>query len=270
MITHPMEGVDGDAQGRPGELTRRRYIRFAEGGAGLIWFEATAVVDEGRANPRQLLLTTETAAYLKALLQNTLKVSENIFGSDRRPYTVLQLTHSGRYSMPTSKPQPIIATSNPFLDAKTPATKRIITDEELEELEDRFAEAALLASEIGFDAVDIKSCHRYLLSELLSAFTREGLYGGSFENRTRFLINVIDKIRTQPACGIDVAVRMNAYDSIPHPYGWGVNEDNYRRVRMSEPIRLAKLLRDRGVELINISAGNPYYNPRLSPPDFPG
>jgi len=269
MITHPMEGVDGDGQGRPGDLTRRRYIRFAEGGAGLIWFEATAVVNEGRANPRQLLLTRETATYFRAMLQNTLKVSNNIFGSDNQPYTVLQLTHSGRYSVPFSKPQPIVAATNPFLDAKTSATKRIITDEELEELEDRFVEAALLASEIGFDAVDIKSCHRYLLSELLSAYTREGLYGGSFENRTRFLINVIDKIHAQPACKVDVAVRMNAHDSIPYPYGWGVKEDNYRQVEVSEPIRLAKLLRDRGVELINISAGNPYYNPHVGRPyDF--
>jgi 2,4-dienoyl-CoA reductase-like NADH-dependent reductase (Old Yellow Enzyme family) len=269
MITHPMEGVDGDAQGRPRELTRRRYIRFAEGGAGLIWFEATAVVNEGRANPRQLLLTRETATDIRALLQNTLKVSKNIYGSDCQPYTVLQLTHSGRYSNPSSKPHPIVAATNPFLDPKTPATKRIITDDELEELEDRFVEAALLASEIGFDAVDIKSCHRYLISELLSAYTREGLYGGSFENRTRLLINVIDKIRAQPACEVDVAVRMNAHDSIPHPYGWGVNEDNYRQVEISEPIRLAKLLRDRGVELINISAGNPYYNPHVGRPyDF--
>lgn len=266
MITHPMEGVDGDDQGRPGELTRRRYIRFAEGGAGLIWFEATAVVNEGRASPRQLLLTRKTATDFKALLQNTLKVSEKTYGSDRIPYTVLQLTHSGRYSKPSSKPQPLTASTNPFLDDKIPAPKRIITDEELAQLEDRFVEAALLASEIGFDAVDIKSCHRYLISELLSAYTREGLYGGSFENRTRFLINIIDKIRAQAAGEIDVAVRMNAHDSIPHPYGWGVDKDDCRRVELSEPIRLAKLLQDRGVNLINISAGNPYYNPHVGRP----
>ena len=269
MVIHPMEGADGDEQGRPAELTRRRYIRFAEGGAGLIWFEATAVVEEGKANPRQLKLCKETAKDFKALLQNTLEVTAKKYGSDHRPYTVLQLTHSGRYSKPSAKPQPIVATSNPHLEGKISSQKRIITDEELAQLEDRYVEAALLASEIGFDAVDLKSCHRYLISELLSAFTREGLYGGSFENRTRFLINIIDKIRAQPACAIDVAVRMNAYDSIPHPYGWGVNVDNCRHVELTEPIRLAKLLRDRGVNLINISAGNPYYNPHVGRPyDF--
>ena len=53
LAVHPMEGCDGDSQGRPGKLTLRRYERFAAGGAGLIWAEATAVVPEGRANPRQ-------------------------------------------------------------------------------------------------------------------------------------------------------------------------------------------------------------------------
>jgi 2,4-dienoyl-CoA reductase-like NADH-dependent reductase (Old Yellow Enzyme family) len=269
MVIHPMEGADGDEQGRPAELTRRRYTRFAEGGAGLIWFEATAVVEEGKANPRQLKLSKDTAKDFKALLQNTLSVAKKKYGSDRRPYTVLQLTHSGRYSKPSEKPQPIVAISNPHLEGKVSAQKRIIADQELEALEDRFVEAALLASEIGFDAVDLKSCHRYLISELLSAYTRKGPYGGSFENRTRFLINIVETIHSQPACEIDVAVRMNAYDSIPHPYGWGVNAQNCHQVELSEPIRLAKLLRDRGVNLINISAGNPYYNPHVGRPyDF--
>ena len=266
MVNHPMEGADGDERGRPQELTRRRYIRFAEGGAGLIWFEATAVVAEGRANPRQLLLSEETAKDFQAMLQETLKSAENAYGSDHRPYTVLQLTHSGRYSKPFAKMQPIVAAASPPLEGHVSASLRIITDDELAALEDRYAKAAWLASEIGFDAVDIKSCHRYLVSELLSAHTREGIYGGSFENRTRFLTNIIDKIKAYPACEIDIAVRMNSFDSIPHPYGWGISEQNYHRIDLSEPIRLAQLIRDRGVGLINISAGNPYYNPHVGRP----
>jgi 2,4-dienoyl-CoA reductase-like NADH-dependent reductase (Old Yellow Enzyme family) len=262
MVNHPMEGADGDAQGRPQELTRRRYLRFAEGGTGLIWFEATAVVAEGKANPRQLLLSKETAKDFKALLQETMEAAVNTYGSGHRPYTVLQLTHSGRYSKPVAKMQPIVAAPNPPLEGHVSTSQRIITDEELSALEDRYAEAAALATEIGFDAVDIKSCHRYLVSELLAAHTREGDYGGNFENRTRFLINIVDKIKAHPACEIDIAVRMNGFDSIPHPYGWGSNE----QIDLSEPIRLAKLLRDRGVGLINISAGNPYYNPHVGRP----
>ena len=191
MVVQPMEGCDGDKDGKPAELTRRRYIRFAEGGAGLIWFEATAIVAEGRANPRQLLINKDTLRDLTSLLQDALKAAVNKNGSDRKPYSVLQLTHSGRYSKPVSKPQPIIAATNPYLDKKIPAQKHIITDAQLEKLEDQYVEAAAMAAEIGFDAVDIKSCHRYLISELLAAHTREGSYGGSFENRTRFLINIV-------------------------------------------------------------------------------
>lgn len=269
MVVHPMEGCDGDPDGRPSELTRRRYIRFAEGGAGLVWFEATAIVAEGRANPRQLLITKDNVTYLRTLLQEALNAAVNKNGSDRKPYTVLQLTHSGRYSRPISKPQPIIATTNPYLDKKIPAQKHIITDAQLEKLEDRYVEATVVAAEIGFDAVDIKSCHRYLISELLSAHTREGAYGGSFENRTRFLLNIIAKIQKKLSDAFDVTVRMNAYDGMPYPYGWGVDPQDDRQADLTEPIRLVKLLRDRGVKLMNISSGNPYYNPHINRPyDF--
>ena len=269
MVVQPMEGCDGDKDGKPAELTRRRYIRFAEGGAGLIWFEATAIVAEGRANPRQLLINKDTLRDLTSLLQDALKAAVNKNGSDRKPYSVLQLTHSGRYSKPVSKPQPIIAATNPYLDKKIPAQKHIITDAQLEKLEDQYVEAAAMAAEIGFDAVDIKSCHRYLISELLAAHTREGSYGGSFENRTRFLINIVRKIRKKLPEAIDVTVRMNAYDGIPYPYGWGVDPQDNRQADLTEPIRLVKLLRDSDVKLMNISSGNPYYNPHINRPyDF--
>lgn len=266
LVNHPMEGADGDEQGRPQELTRRRYVRLAEGGTGMIWFEATAVIEEGKANPRQLLLSNETAKDFQALLQDTLKASKQSYGSHHRPYTVLQLTHSGRYSKPFAKMQPIVAAVNPPLERRLTVSPRIITDEDLAALEDRFAAAATLASEIGFDAVDVKSCHRYLVSELLSAHTREGLYGGNFENRTRFLINIIEKIKSNPACEIDIAVRMNGFDTIAHPYGWGNSLQDYHQIDLSEPIRLAQLLRDRGICLINITAGNPYFNPHIGRP----
>ena len=269
MVVHPMEGCDGNPDGRPADLTRRRYIRFAEGGAGLVWFEATAIVAEGRANPRQLLITKDTVKDLRALLQEALNAAVNKNGSDRKPYTVVQLTHSGRYSKPIAKPRPIVAVTNPYLDERIPAPKQIITDAQLEELEDQYVAAAVMAAEIGYDAVDIKSCHRYLISELLAAHTREGAYGGSFENRTRFLLNIVAKIRKKLHDAIDVTVRMNAYDGLPYPYGWGVDPQDNRQTDLSEPIRLVKLLRDMGVKLMNISGGNPYYNPHINRPwDF--
>lgn len=268
LAAQPMEGCDGMADGRPGELTLRRYRRFAKGGAGLIWFEATAVVNEGRANPCQLYLSHDNINDFRILLTDTLKAAENKYGSDRKPYTVLQLTHSGRYSRPVNEPRPVIAVNNPYLDKRfsDEIISHVISDEELEKLEDNFADAAVMAGDIGFDAVDIKSCHGYLNSELLTARMREGDYGGSFENRTRFLVNIIDKIQARTCGELEITLRLTGYDALPYPYGWGVNRMDSRIYDPAEPVRLVKLLSEKGLKLINISAGNPYYNPHIGRP----
>lgn len=267
LVVHPMEGCDGTAEGQPDKLTIRRYERFAAGGAGLLWFEATAVVPEARANPRQLLLVRENAAGFRALLSHSLEVAREANGPAFRPVTVIQLTHSGRYSRPVDRPAPILAHHDGLLDKHQgiPEDHPLITDEELDRLQDRYVEAAKLAQEIGFDAVDIKSCHRYLLSELLAAHTRPGKYGGSFENRTRFLLSVIDRLRKEVP-DIMVTTRLNVYDGHPYPWGWGVSKEDPRIPDLSEPLELVKLLWQKGVRLINVSAGNPYFSPHINRP----
>ena len=262
LAINPMEGCDGMADGRPDELTRRRYKRFGAGGAGLVWYEATAVVNEGRANPRQLYINDDTKKDFALSLEEIHKAASDAGHS--RPYTVLQLTHSGRYSKPGSAPAPIVAVSNPFLDTSAPM--HVITDEELEQLEDKYVEAAEMATEIGFDAVDIKSCHTYLLSELLSAHTREGRYGGSFENRTRAVCNIIDKIRNKVGNRLTLAVRLSAYNQLAYPYSWGGDRNDYHKPDLTEPIQLMKILWEKGVQLFGISVGSPYYNPHLTRP----
>jgi 2,4-dienoyl-CoA reductase (NADPH2) len=264
LAIHPLEGCDSTPDGRPSELTFRRYQRFAEGGAGLIWFEATAVVPEGKANPRQLLLNEENLSAFEELVRRMEQVAAAAYGPAHRPVTVLQLTHSGRYG----KPVPVIATHEETLDAKLglPPDYPLISDEELEALEDRFVEAAKLAHQAGFQAVDIKACHRYLASELLTAHTRPGRYGGSFENRTRFLINIVEKIQKQVGNGLTLAVRLNAYDGLPYPHGWGVSQEDVAQEDLAEPIRLVRLLYDKGVRMVSVSAGVPHYNPHVSRP----
>ncbi len=266
IVIHPMEGCDGTEEGKPDELTFRRYERFAGGGAGLLWMEATAVVNEGRANPRQIYINSKNLHAFKDLYKIIKQTANREFGDNHNPYTVLQLTHSGRYSKPLGKPAPIIAAQNKYLDPYLPDDYLVITDSQLEELEDKFVEAAILAKEVGFDAIDIKSCHRYLNSELLSAFTREGKYGGSFENRTRFLLNIVDKIKYRLGDTLDITLRMNAYDAIPYPYGWGVSQEDFNKPDLREPIKLIKLLYKKGVKLVNLSCGNPYYNPHVGRP----
>lgn len=263
LAISPMEGCDGTTDGRPSDLTHRRYSRFAEGGAGLLWFEATAVVNEGRANPRQLLLTEQNKEEYAVLLERAHTVAAK--AGHERPFTVLQLTHSGRNSRPGSFPAPIVAAANPYLDTKFSKVD-VISDEELTKLENSFVAAAEMAAEAGFDAVDVKACHGYLVAELLSAATREGRYGGSFENRIRFLCNVIDKIKAKLGDKIGTAVRLGVFDQVPRPYGWGVSQEDYHKPDFSEPAELVKILWKKGVKLFNISLGNPYYNPHLTRP----
>lgn len=262
LAIHPMEGCDGTADGLPSELTIRRYERFARGGAGLLWFEATAVVGEGRANPRQLQINEHTQAALAGMLNRSLQAASE--AGNVRPYTVLQLTHSGRNSKPGDGSMPVIATHAAHLEARLPPVFHMITDEELARLEEQYVQAAELAAEAGFDAVDIKCCHGYLLSELLAGYNRPGCYGGSFDNRTRMLVNIIDKVKSRLGNKLQIAVRLGVYDGVPN--GWGVDRTDYRKPEFTEPVRLVQLLAEKGVGLFNITVGNPYYNPHVNRP----
>jgi NADPH-dependent glutamate synthase beta subunit-like oxidoreductase/2,4-dienoyl-CoA reductase-like NADH-dependent reductase (Old Yellow Enzyme family) len=276
LAVHPMEGCDGDSEGRPGKLTVRRYQRFAAGGAGLIWGEATAVVGEARANPRQLWFNEKSKDSFGELIAMMRQVAAESMGPGHRPVIVAQLTHSGRYSRPGGDGGPMIAQRDPYRDAlvpqiepnpnaksKIPDDWPIVTDEYLDKLQDSYVEAARIAFEAGFDAVDVKSCHGYLINELFACHNREGKYGGSFENRTRFLLEVIDKIHRELGEDKPITTRMGIYDAIPYPYGWGVDKDDYTKPDLTEPKKLIALLRERGVKLINITIANPYYNPHI-------
>lgn len=268
MAVQPMEGCDGKADGAPDELTIRRYKRFGAGGAGLLWFEATAVVPEGRANPRQLWIRPETKDAFARLLEDSRRAASGSMGADHRPFAVLQLTHSGRYSKPGKSFAPIIAQHDPLLDPTrgTLPDQPVITDDELDALQDMYVGAARMAFEAGFDAVDVKACHRYLINELLASHKREGRYGGSYENRTRFLKTVIGRIFDEVGRDKIVTTRMNIHDAHPYPYGWGMDPNEPMRPNLEEPKRLIRELYDMGVRLIDITMGNPYFNPHVNRP----
>jgi len=279
LAVHPMEGCDGDSQGRPGKLTLRRYERFAAGGAGLIWAEATAVVPEGRANPRQLWLHEKNKDSFAAMVKMMRQAAVKSMGPGHQPVIVLQLTHSGRYSKPEGTANPIIAQRDPYRDPLAPQQKPdpnrksripddwpLVTDDYLDKLQDAYVEAARIAFEVGFDAVDVKSCHGYLINELFGCRNRNGKYGGSFENRTRFPLEVIDKIHRELGEDAVVAMRLGIYDAIPYPYGWAVDEKDYTKPDLAEPKKLIGLLRQRGLRLINVTIANPYYNPHVGRP----
>ena len=290
LAIHPMEGCDGTPLGEPDTLTFRRYERFGRGGAKLIWFEATAVVPEGRANPRQLLLNDANAKSLQLLLDRTRAAHREVYGSIDDLVVVLQLTHSGRYSYP----RPLICQRHPVLDPMTflDAGQRVpiapdyplMDDGSIEQLEDRYAAAARLAGAIGFNGVDIKLTHGYFGNELLGAKTREGRYGGSLHNRTRFVRNVMEKIKAATGNHFLLASRIGVFDGVPYrrgadnrrgeawpcplPYrhGFGVNEQRPQEPDLTEPKQVIAILKQSGVSLINVSMGNPYTNPHIERP----
>jgi 2,4-dienoyl-CoA reductase-like NADH-dependent reductase (Old Yellow Enzyme family) len=265
LAVQPMEGFDSSPAGAPGELTFRRYRRYAEGGNGLIWFEACSISPSGRSNPSQLLIRKATLQDFQRLVEITRRAAIERFGLSHDPYLVLQLTHSGRFSRNEAQTKPKVARFNPHFD-KSIGDVEVVRDAELAGIRDQFVAAAVLAQQAGFDAVDIKACHGYLLHELLSAFTRTNSdYGGEFEGRTRLLLEIVGQIR-RAAPGLSLAVRLNATDGIPFPFGFGVDRSESAQPDLSEPLRLQQLLIDAGCVLFNITAGIPFFVPHLGRP----
>jgi 2,4-dienoyl-CoA reductase-like NADH-dependent reductase (Old Yellow Enzyme family) len=282
----PMEGWDGTRDGRPTDLVRRRWARFGESGAKLIWGgEAVAVRDDGRANPHQLVLNADTAEDIAALRRILVESHAARYGNTDDLLIGLQLTHSGRFARPNDKKrmEPRIAYPHPILNAKfgLPADHPVLSDDEIGALIDDFGAAAALAEAAGFDFVDLKHCHGYLGHELLSAVDRTGKYGGSFENRTRFLRELVAVVR-QRAPRLEIGVRLSAFDWLPFRSGAdrvGVPESYtgaYRYafggdgtgtgVDLTEPSAFLALCAALDIRLICLTAGSPYYNPHIQRP----
>ena len=296
FAVQPMEGWHGTAAGRPTELTYRRWRRFGASGAKLVWGgEAVAVRHDGRANPNQLVINEHAQTDLATLREALIEEHQRASGSLAGLLIGLQLTHSGRYSRPNrqDRAEPRILYHHPILDKRLGIREDypVLGDGELRQIIEDFHRAALLAHHAGFDFVDIKHCHGYLAHELLSAHTRAGDYGGSFENRTRFLREIVEGIQGLVP-SLRIGVRLSAFDTVPFrpepagsatgkpgrgisedfsellPYRWGfgVNVQNPVEPDLTEPMRFLSLLSDLGINLINISAGSPYYNPHVQRP----
>lgn len=257
IVVQPMEGYDSDNAGAPSDLTTRRYLRYAKGGSGIIWFEATAITENGRSNPRQLYINRRSIDGFARLIGEIRKTAQRE-GFD--PYLVIQITHSGRYSNPEGIPAPMVASLNPLLDKKSPY---VITDDDLKRLQDQYVIASKMALNAGFNATDIKACHGYLMIELLAARNRkDSLFGGpETEKRFRYLLETIDRIIYEVP-GLDITTRLNISDL--YPGGFGVDEKG--NADFSEPLMLVEELKQRKLEIINVSMGSPYFNPHVTRP----
>ena len=264
VVLQPMEGCDGGSDGAIGELTRRRYLRFAASGAAVVWFEAISVCPEGRANPRQLYLHEGMAENFRCLLDDMRAHAMRETGTV--PKIIAQLTHSGRFAKPNGSPEPLVAYRNPVWERGREAQPyKIVTDDYCQQIAEAYAKAAKLVAEVGFDGIDVKCCHGYLLGEFLSAYDRPGRYGGSFENRVRLFHECLEAARQAIPAHVLLTTRLNAYDGFPYPYGYGASE--HEEIDLGECKFILRNLRDRcSIALVNMTLGNPYLIPHINRP----
>lgn len=283
----PMEGWDAEPDGKPTDLVRRRWTNFGLSGAKLIWgCEAVAVRPDGRANPNQLMLNEQTKGGISELRELLVDTHAKQFGDADDLLVGLQLTHSGRFARPTTDgPAPRTVYRHPVLDPRLNISddSPVFTDDELSQLIDDFIQAATLAEDIGFAFVDVKHCHGYLGHEILSGYDRPGKFGGSLENRTRFLREIVAGIRANTK--LEIGVRLSVFDFVPYqaggaaagvpaaegPYAYAFGGDGTGQgIDLAEPIELLKVFADLGIELLCTTAGSPYYNPHIQrPATFP-
>ena len=189
--------------------------------------------------------------------------------------------------------EPRILYRHPILDRKfgLPPDYPLLTDGEIQGIIADYVAAASLARQLGFQFLDLKHCHGYLGHEFLSAFTREGPYGGSLENRTRFLREIVAGIRAE-APGMLLGVRVSAFDLVPfrpdparssgrqlgpgipeefadclpYRYAFGVDGQQPTEPDLTETYDFMDHLREMGIQFVNLTAGSPYHNPHIQRP----
>jgi NADPH2 dehydrogenase len=293
---HPMEGWDGHADGSPSEHTQRRWRHFGLSGAKMIWGgEAVAVRHEGRANPRQLVIHPQTLSALSQLRETLVSAHREAMGNDQGLVVGLQLTHSGRFCKPNddARMEPRVLYHHPLLDGKFGPKENLVlmSDGDIRSLIEDFVLAAKRAWQVGFHFVDLKHCHGYLGHEFLSAKTRPGDYGGSMANRTRFLRELVQGIRSEVP-GLGIGVRLSAVDflpyqpdpqlsdgetlgpgvpvdassALPYAYGFGMDEQDPRQVRLDETGEFLQVLTELDIPMVNVTIGSPYYTPHVTRP----
>jgi 2,4-dienoyl-CoA reductase-like NADH-dependent reductase (Old Yellow Enzyme family) len=283
----PMEGWDCLPDGSPSKLTERRWIRFAQSGAKLLYgCEAAAVMKSGKSNTRQMMITEKSVDNIAALRKKMVKEHTKLYGTADDLYIGLQLTHSGRFSHPNDdkKLESCTAYSHPLLDKRLGNDEScVLTDEEVKDVITHFIKAAKLAHQAGFDFVDIKHAHGYLGHEFLSAFDRPGIYGGSFENRTRFFREIAEGIEKEVP-ELDISMRLSIFDWFPFEKGEGdigkpMDWDGKYKYAfggdasglgydLTEPAAFIRIAQEYGVKMICTSVGSPYYNPHIQRPAY--
>lgn len=244
----PLSGNDALPDGSPSPLTRRRYVRCAEGGFGIIWMESTDAASHRDPRSRRLRLSVRQLDAFSDLVQAVRRAARHVL-------LILQLDHPMRIVPGLAHP-----------GSSDSGGRRGASDGDISKARDDIISVAGLAARAGFDGIDIQCCRGSLPEQLLTARRRGGKYGGSFANRIRFLREVLQGIRNLNP-DLLRAVRLNAFHARSDPPGFGVDPSDYRKPDTDEPVRLARALLEDGLDLLNVTANSP--NLRASPAERP-
>jgi len=236
IVLPPMATTKSRDDGAVTDSVVEHYVKMAQGGVGLIIVEHAYVLPSGKASEKQL------GIYQDELLPGLRQLAQAIHQSGSK--VGIQINHAGsRTSAEVIDMQPLAPTNVPVPgDEEVP---RPASADELEEISSAFASAARRTVQAGFDLVEIHGAHGYLLGQFLSPYTnrRDDLYGGSFENRCCFPLEVVRKIRQVIGQDFILLYRLGADDLVPGG------------LTIGESARFAPLLADAGVDCIDVSGG---------------
>ncbi|WUD70809.1 NADH:flavin oxidoreductase/NADH oxidase [Streptomyces sp. NBC_00510] len=247
---------DGEQAGVPNDWHFTHLAARATGGTGLIITEATAVTPEGRISPYDLGIWNNTQVEAFRRITAFLTSQGTVPG--------IQLAHAGRKASTertwvdrgapiTPDTQhgwtPVAPSATAFKEGAT--TPEELSAEEIAAVVEAFADAARRALDAGFEVAEVHGAHGYLIHQFLSPHSnrRTDAYGGDFAGRTRFALEVVDAVREVWPAGLPVFFRVSATDWLQE------NDDARDGWTAEETVRLAKELRSRGVDLLDVSTG---------------
>jgi 2,4-dienoyl-CoA reductase-like NADH-dependent reductase (Old Yellow Enzyme family)/thioredoxin reductase len=236
IVMPPITTNYASTSGEVSDLLVRHYVERARGGVGMIIVEACSIHKYGKAFHCQL------GAFNDGFKPGLARLASAIKSYDVA--VLLQLFHAGRQTTSAiSGSQPIAPSPIPCRIVRE--MPREMTLEDIEDIEDSFANAAYRAKTCGFDGVEVHGAHGYLVSEFLSPYTnrRSDGYGGGVEGRARFALEIVERIREKCGSSFTVGFRINCSDFVDG----GLTID--------ESIKIAKMLDDAGVDVIHVSAG---------------
>ena len=248
FFSQAMEANDGENGGQPSERSINRYIDLAKGNWGGVSIEATSVIESSLARVNGFILNRKNLDSMKRLVESFKKHND-------KTCLLLQITHSGERSGPFS--EMVTLTPEQFTDASRNTGARFLSGDEIEKIKDLFIQGALLAEEAGVDGIDFKMCHGYLFGEMLRfSNIREDKWGGSFENRTRFLKETAGGIRSGLRSGdFILGSRLSMYEGIRG--GCGTAAAGEIVEDLSQMLDIIRLMDSLEMDYVNVSAGVP-------------